>query len=90
MSNYGLAVLSTNTAIEQITGSNPRGCPWRGVYDDDVKAVQRAHRWHESGQLREWWGDDPEWWLVEGLAIYHAALQSTLADANEQRRKARK
>jgi hypothetical protein len=45
-----------------------------------VGAVLRAHDWFEAKQIAEWWGDDPEWWLVEGLHVYQAALSRTRVD----------
>jgi hypothetical protein len=74
--------------VERVTGVRPLECPWRGFYDADVAAVQDAHGYRESGQLREFWGDDPPAWLVEAEGIYHRALERTRFDAADTRRKA--
>lgn len=68
-------------AIEHVMGERPDGCPWAAFRDPDVVAVLRAYDWHESGQCAEWWGPDPEWWLVEGVREYHRALGRARADA---------
>jgi hypothetical protein len=74
--------------IERVTGVRPAECPWRGFYDGDVAEAQCAHGYRESGQLREYWGDDPPAWLVEAEGIYHRALERTRSDAADTRRKA--
>lgn len=58
-------------AIESETGERPTTCPWRAFAEADVIAVIQAYDWHESGQCSEWWGADPEWWLVEATRFYH-------------------
>jgi hypothetical protein len=34
----------------------------------------RAYQWFESGQLSQFWGDDPPAKLIEGVAYYHTVL----------------
>jgi hypothetical protein len=57
------------------------------MYDPDVSAVLRAHRWYESGQLREHWGDDPPYWLVLAIGHYQGAIERVRTDAIERSRK---
>jgi hypothetical protein len=73
-------IRATTDLVERVTGGPASGCPWRAFYRDDVAAVIRAHDWDEEGQLREWWGDDPEWWLVEALNLYRKSLKAVRAD----------
>ena len=72
------ACLGERRNVERVTGDLPDGCPWWGFWDPDVKLVLRAHRFWEPG-LREFWGDDPPWWLVEGVEHYHFRLERALA-----------
>lgn len=67
-------------AIEAEQGERPTTCPWRAYADSDVVAVIQAYDFWESGQCAEWWGADPEWWLVEAVRYYHRAL-GTARDA---------
>jgi hypothetical protein len=76
-------------ACERVTGDVPISCPWRAFYDADVAQVLKAHRWFESGQCREFWGDDPPMWLVLGVSHYHRAIEATRADVEERRRSER-
>ena len=76
-------------AIERVTGSRPPGCPWRVFYDPDVVAVLRAYDFWESGQCAEYWGNDPELWLVEGVRVYHNALARARADTRKIEREQR-
>jgi len=62
-------------------GQRPHGCPWAAFRDPDVVNVLRAYDFFGSGQCAEWWGEDPEWWLVEGVRVYHRALGRARADA---------
>jgi len=62
-------------------GERPETCPWAGFRDPDIAEVLRAYDWFESGQCDEWWGSDPEWWLVEGVRYYHRALGRARVDA---------
>jgi len=48
-----------------------------------VAAVRRAYAFVDTG-LREAWGDDPEWWLVEGVTYYRRALELARASARER------
>lgn len=63
-----------------MTGARPTACAWWGFFDDDVAAVIRAHAWYEKNQGREWWGDDPEAWLVEAVGLYDRVLERCRAD----------
>jgi len=67
--------------VESVTGERPSTCPWAAFLDPDVADVVRAYDWHESGQCAEWWGPEPEWWIVEGVRVYHRALGRVRADA---------
>ena len=71
-------IRAVSSLVAKVTGGPSAGCPWRSLYDPRVGAVLRAYDWRKS--LREWWGDDPEWWLVEGLGIYREALTRVRAD----------
>jgi len=62
-------------------GERPSTCPWAAFRDPDVGEVLRAYDWYESGQCAEWWGPDPEWWLVDGVRYFHRALGRARADA---------
>lgn len=73
--------------IEHLTGERPRTCVWHSFFDPDVGAVLRSFDFFDSGQCREYWGDDPEWWLVEGIAYYRRVHQVALADAEKNRPK---
>lgn len=42
-------------------------------------AVIQAYDWWETGQCAEWWGADPEWWLVEATRFYHRAIETARA-----------
>lgn len=75
-------------AIESCTGEAVSGCPWRVFREPDVIAVLQAYDWHESGQCAEWWGADPEWWLVEGVRFFHRVLATCREDQRKTERKA--
>jgi len=83
------AARASRSLLEKVTGHPAREatCPWAGFYEAEVFAVMRAHRWFEKGQAREWWGDDPEAWLVEGVEVYHDAIERTRNDVIEMKRK---
>lgn len=48
--------------------------------------VLEAHQHWEKGQAREFWGDDPEWWLVLAVAHYERTLELVRADQRELER----
>jgi len=77
-------------AVETTMGLRPPSCPWWAFHDPEVGEVLRAHDWDESGQLREWWGEDPPWRLVEGVGHYRRAQSVARADATRLRRQHRK
>lgn len=56
---------------------------WWAFHDPDVRAVLHAYDFFVEGQAAEWWGPDPPWWLVEGVRVYHRALEAVRADARE-------
>ena len=74
-------------AIELLLGERPATCPWRAFFDRDVQKTIKAHDFFESGQCREFWGDDPEWWLVEAVRDFHGKLNTVRADVLELERK---
>lgn len=93
MGGRALAVVSELDLIESSTGDRPEACPWWAFHVPDVQEVLKAHDWWESGQLREWWGDDPPYWLVLAVRYYHRQLEIVRAesyrlDAEERKRKA--
>lgn len=59
-------------------GYQPEGCAWRSFHDPEVGEILRASDW--EGELREHWGDDPPWRLVEGLGHYKRAKGIARAD----------
>lgn len=61
-------------------GDRPPGCAWWAFHDPEVAEVLRASDW--EGELREYWGDDPVWRLVEGLGHYKRARGLARADAH--------
>lgn len=44
-----------------------------------LTAIEAHHHW-EKGQGREFWGDDPEWWLLQAVAHYDRVLEAIRAD----------
>ena len=76
-------------AIEEVTGSKISECPWRAFFDPDVADVLRAYDFWESGQCGEYWGSDPEFWLVEAVRAYHTALERCRADVRKVERERR-
>lgn len=64
-------------------------CPWRALEDPVVRDVVRAHAFFESGQLREFWGDDPPRYLVDGVRVHESALRLTDQADREADRKER-
>lgn len=72
--------------MEQLTGEPAEGCPWHAFSDPDVLLVLEAHQHWEQHQAREFWGDDPEWWLVGAVAHYARALEAVRADDLERNR----
>lgn len=65
--------------IEHVMGERVSGCAWRAFDDPDVGDVLRAHDYWPS--CSEWYGDDPEWWLVEGTQHFHRQLERARVDA---------
>lgn len=59
---------------------------WHAFHDPDVRAVLHAYDFFDKGQAREVWGDDPPWWLVEGVRHYHRAIEAVRADVRAVRR----
>jgi len=54
-----------------------------------VRDVVRAHAFLESGQLREFWGDDPPRLLVDGLRVHETSLRLVEQADREHERKQR-
>lgn len=78
--------MSELEAIRSIVGAAPETCAWWSFYDPDVRAVLDAYDWDEGGQLSEWWGDDPPYWLVLGVAYYRRALAKVRVETDKQTR----
>lgn len=70
-------------AVRAETGEPPNGCPWRAFAEPDVIATLHAYDWFETGQCAEWWGADPEWWLVAAVRFYHRVLHRSRASVYE-------
>lgn len=68
-------------------GLRPEGCAWWSFHDPEVGEVLRASDW--EGELSEWWGPDPVWRLVEGLAHYKRARGLARADRDKLLRRQR-
>lgn len=49
----------------------------------------RSFAWLEKGQIREIWGDDPPWWMVEAVDRYRSMVEQVRFDVLEQDRKDR-
>ncbi len=49
-----------------------------------------AWRWFDKGQLALRLGNDPPRWIVEGVRVFHAALEAARADVMELEARARK
>lgn len=80
------AVVGELDAIEATTGDRPETCPWWSFHDPDVAAVLRAYDCisGEDGSdelLRQYWGADPPYWLVLGLAHYRRVLGHVRAES---------
>lgn len=73
-------------AIEEAHGERPHTCPWYPFHEPDVRAVIQAYDFFESGQLSEWWGADPEWWLVEAVRFYHRCVGQARNDVDKIKR----
>lgn len=71
--------------VDRLTGDALSTCPWRGFAEPDVLRTLEAHQHWEKGQGREWWGDDPELWLVEAVAHYERSLEVARADEQARR-----
>lgn len=54
-----------------------------------VRDVIRAHAFFESGQLREFWGDDPPRLLVDGVRVHESSIRLTSQQDREDERKQR-
>lgn len=81
-----LTVLSDLDLIEKSTGNRPATCPWWAFRDPDVSEVLKAYDCIAGDEgsdelLRQWWGPDPEWWLVAGLNHYKRVLSRVLAES---------
>lgn len=94
-----LAVVSELDLIEASTGDRPKTCPWWAFHDPDVSAVLQAYDCIAGDEgsdelLRQWWGDDPEYWLVLGLRHFRRVLGLVRAESYrleaEERKKAGK
>lgn len=70
-------------AVEVATGERPLTCPWRAFAEPDVAATLKAHDLWETGQCAEWWGSDPETWLVEAARFFHLQITAARADVDE-------
>lgn len=81
------AARAARETVSKVTGhpADELGCPWASFYDREVLAVVEAHGFWPN--LSIWLGDDPEAWLVEGVNVYHRALEASRADASELLRK---
>lgn len=91
-----LAVVSELDLIESTTGDRSATCPWWAFRDPDVAAVLQAYDCIAGDEgsdelLRQWWGDEPEWWLVAGLNHYRRVRSHVRAEsyrlADEERKK---
>lgn len=80
------AVRGELDAIESAMGERPQACPWWAFHEADVIAVLHAYDWHESGQVAEQWGSDPELWLVEATRFYHHSLSKAQSDVSKMLR----
>lgn len=60
-------------------GDEPPACPWWAFHDPDVCEVLNAHDFW--GDLSQWWGDDPPYWLVRGVGHFRKVLNLVEADA---------
>ncbi len=83
------AARAARELVEKVTGhpAAETSCPWEGFYDPDVARVTAAHEFWPSIETHT--GPDPEWWLVEGVRVYHRALEAARADVNATRAKAK-
>ena len=93
LTRRGRAVLAELDTCEAVTGSRPATCPWRGFAERDVQSVLAAHEFssgEDAGALREWWGDDPPYWLVIALGHYRRVLARARLDTMKAERDARK
>jgi hypothetical protein len=66
-------------ALEHVMGERADACPWWAFHDPNVIQVLQAHDWFPN--CSEWWGPDPEWWIVAGVRHFHRALDRARADA---------
>lgn len=74
------AARAARELVEKVTGHPAESvtCPWSAFSDPDVREVIAAHEFWPAVEF--WAGDDPEWWLIEGLRVYHRALEATRVD----------
>jgi len=86
-SHYHGMIKRVKDEIEHITGYQPPTCPWRALEIPLVRDVINAHAFMESGQLREFWGDDPPRLLVDGVRLHDTAIRLTDQADREARRK---
>jgi hypothetical protein len=75
--------------VRSVCGVEPPECPWYAWTDPEVVAVVSAWSWYDKGQLATLLGDDPPYWLIEGVRVFAVALEAARADVQEQERRAR-
>ena len=80
------AARAARALVEKVTGHPAESvpCPWSAFSDPDVAEVLAAHEFWPNVEI--WIGPDPEWWLVEGLRVYHRALEATRVDVIAMRK----
>lgn len=84
-----VAVEAMGGAIEKLTGSRPRTCPWRVFYSALVRETIRLASMSEDGAVSAQFGDDPPAILLDALAVYSRARRVTMASDQEADRKRR-
>ena len=62
-------------AIKSYSGESPDTCPWHAFSDKLVIDILNGYAFYESGQLSEYWGNDPPYIMVEAMREYHMALE---------------
>lgn len=55
--------------LKDLTGYELDTCPWRAFNDPVVADAISAAFFHETGQLREYWGDDPPAHLPKAVQV---------------------
>jgi hypothetical protein len=76
-------------AVEAYTGDRPDTCPWHSFRDPLVIDVVNGYSYFESGQLREYWGDDPPYILSEAMRHYHTTMERVRSKQMELEQKKR-